>query len=341
LKQTMTVMTFLLLIAALLPLACVQPNHPAPRPTSQWQSLSDDGAWCWYSDPRAVYHDDKTFAAWVSSKGDVTVSEYDHRKNDFDSFVLHANLEIDDHDVPSILVRNDGHILAFYSRHSKDDYYLRISQKPGDISTWQPVKRLYLNDNDEYPDDFRRTYCYSNPYQLSEENGRIFLFWRGIDHKPNYSISDDGGQTWSKGRIVISPGDTYKNQRPYVKYASNNKNRIHLAFTDGHPRNEPTNGIYYVCYRDGAFYHADGSKIKTLDEIPLDSREVDIVYDARSTQVRAWIWDVAEDDKGYPVIVYTRLPADTDHRPREGAGTGHGWSRSVSGAIRCGHPPAR
>ncbi len=306
-----------LFIIPLTTIFCQKQTHLTSRPAEQWMSFTDDGAWCWFSDPRAIYYKgqhERTYAAWVDSQGNIMIGVYDHKTGKIQSAVLHEKLEKDDHDVPSILIRNDGRIMTFYSRHSKNDFYLRVSRLPEDISSWQPEQRLYLNDNDEYPPDMRRNYCYSNPYQLAEENGRIYLFWRGIDNKPNVSYSDDGGQNWTKGRIVISPKETYKNQRPYVKYFSNYKDKIHLAFTDGHPRNEPTNGIYYACYKNGAFYRADGSKITDLNSIPFDTREADIVYDAKLTGVRAWVWDVSADENGFPIIVYTRLPAENDHR---------------------------
>jgi hypothetical protein len=253
------------------------------------------------------------------------IGAYDHNTRKIQTAVLHEKLERDDHDVPSILVRDDGRLLTFYSRHSKDDFYLRISDNPEDISSWQPAQKLNVNDNHEYPADYGRAYCYSNPYQLSEENGRIFLFWRGIANKPCVSVSDDGGRSWSKGKILIFPNETYENQRPYVKYASNYKNRIHIAFTDGHPRNEPTNGVYYACYRDSAFFRADGARITNLRSIPFGPRDADVVYDAKLTNSRAWVWDVAEDESGAAVIVYTRLPAELDHRYHYARWNGKQW----------------
>ncbi len=307
---------------------CAENEKFITKPDHAWKNFTADGAWCWFSDPRAVYYHgakEQTFAAWVDSSGNIFIGAFDHGTQEITTFILHEKLERDDHDVPSILVRNDRRIVVFYSRHGKDDYYLRISENPEDITSWQPRRQLFLNENEIYPADMLRTYCYSNPFQLSAEKGRIFLFWRGLDHKPCISISDDNGETWSKGRILISPRDTYKNQRPYLKYASNYQDKIHFAFTDGHPRNELTNGIYYACYRDGAFYRADGSFINALDSLPFDTRAADLVYDARLTNVRAWVWDVAEDVLGFPVIVYTRLPAETDHRYHYARWNGKEW----------------
>ena len=52
--------------------------------------------------------------------------------------------------------------------------------------------------------------------------------------------------------------------------------------------------------------------VGTMDELPLVHERADLVYDGRATDVRAWIWDVAADESGHPVIVYTRLPADDE-----------------------------
>jgi hypothetical protein len=49
--------------------------------SESYKSFTDDGAWCWFSDPRAVYYEGKlscTYSAWVSSKGDIIVSSYNH-----------------------------------------------------------------------------------------------------------------------------------------------------------------------------------------------------------------------------------------------------------------------
>jgi hypothetical protein len=74
-----------------------------------------------------------------------------------------------------------------------------------------------------------------------------------------------------------------------------------------------------------AFYRADGSRFTGLDAIPFDPFEADVVYDARETQVRAWVWDVAADERGFPVIVYTRLPSERDHRYHYARWNGSRW----------------
>lgn len=292
------------------------------------QLLTEDGAWCWFSDPRGVYYHgqrEQTYLGWMDSAGSVMIGAYDHATDTLQTHCLHHELEIDDHDNPAILIRPDGHLLVFYSLHSGTPQYLVQSTNPEDITAWESVREINLNDPATYEPGLLDRYCYANPCQLSQENGRIYLFWRGLSHKPNWSASDDGGQTWSPGRIVVQPEQTYRNQRPYMKVSTNHRDRIHLAFTYGHPRNEPENSIFYVCYRQGAFFRADGSLICAVDALPLSPYNTDVVYDARPSQVRAWVWDVASDAAGNPVIVYSRIPDVTDHRYHYARFDGQRW----------------
>jgi len=98
-----------------------------------------------------------------------------------------------------------------------------------------------------------------------------------------------------------------------MKVSSDGKSRIDFAFTDGHPRDEKNNSIYYMYYAKGAFYKANGSKIKNIGE-SVRPDEADIVYDAyNSANPKGWIWDLARDKNGNPVLVYTKFPDSVNH----------------------------
>lgn len=290
--------------------------------------LTDDGAWCWFSDPRAIYYEgnfQRTYAGWITSTGDVTVGFYDHQTGEVKSYVLHQQLEIDDHDNPSLVMTPEGKLMVFYSKHSKDfPIQMAKTVHPERIDEWEEVKSLNINDTVTYAGKLD-SYTYTNPYLLTEENNRIHLFWRGMDFKPNYSFSEDGGVTWEKGKIFILPENIYRNRRPYLKVSSNGKNSLHFAFTDGHPRNEPTNSIYYAKYKGGNLYKASGEVICSMTEIPFEPRQADRVYDARKTKERAWIWDVAEDSSGNPVLVYVRFPDNQHHMYYYATWDGNTW----------------
>jgi hypothetical protein len=287
-------------------------------------TLTDDGAWCWFADPRAVYHAGthrRTYLGWVTRRGDIVVAHHDHGSGKTESSVLHPGLDRDDHANPALLVREDGRIDAYYTRHAGRKMYVRTSLRKEDATAWGP-ERTFAPNTGKWGRD---GYCYPNPVRLAAESGRRYLFWRGDHWKPTLSRSDDGGRSWSAGRIVLMRKGAGAGSRPYVKVDTDGESRIHLAFTDGHPRNEKTNSIYYAAYDRGAFHRADGKKIVAIDALPFQPRQADCVYDGRQTGVRAWIWDVAVDADGRPVIVYARLPAESDHRYHYARWTGKRW----------------
>ena len=291
-----------------------------------YPSVSIDGGWCWFSDPRAVYFEGKhkrTYMGWVTSSGDILVAYYDHESGEINSKVLIEKLEADDHDNPAILIGKDGKLKVFFSKHARNfPIQLYQAKNPEDISAWEIPISLSLNDTVEYKGQ-SNTYTYYNPVYLSGEN-RYYLFWRGADFKPNYSVSDDGVH-WSKGRIFVLPDRIYRDRRPYMKVSSDGKSRIDFAFTDGHPHNEKNNSIYYMYYTKGAFYKADGNWIKNIGE-PVRPEEADIVYDAyKAGNPKSWIWDVAEDQSGRPTLVYAKFPDSANHIYCHARWNGNKW----------------
>ena len=308
--------------AALASLVLAVPPRATAAPAEAFASFTDDGGWCWFSDPRAISRGGRTFTGWVTGDGSVEVACLDHASGRVITSVLHEAYQKDDHNNPSFLFLPDGRLRAFYTRHnSAEEIQTRVTTRPGDIREWEPERTIVPRD----PSPKSSGITYSNPFMLSEEGNTIHLFWRGRTFKPTTATSKDGGSTWSEARPVVSLPGLPKGNRPYVKYASNHRDRIHLLFTDGHPRNEPSNSVRYACYRDGAYYKADGTRICGVEELPFSPAQADTVYDAAATGARAWIWDIAFDAMERPVIVYTRHPAETDHRYHYARWTGSGW----------------
>jgi hypothetical protein len=291
------------------------------QPGEAFANFSDDGGWCWFSDPRAVMRDGKTYTGWVTENGSIQTAVLDHRSGRITTVNLHSQYERDDHDAPSFLFLPDGQLMAFYSKHGGPDMNARVTMRPGDFNDWQLERIL---DISAIPRP-RKTITYSNPVLLSKETNAIYLFWRGDTWKPTFSKSMDGGRTWTPGHIVTARPGAGNDNRPYVKVASNGRDRIHIVFTDGHPRNEARNSIYYACYHDGAFFKADGTRIAGMDQLPFSPEQADCLYDAKKSGIRAWVYDIAADKHNRPVIVYTRLPEETDHRYHYARWTGKQW----------------
>lgn len=295
-----------------------QSKNNAGNDGESYKTITDDGAWCWFADPRAVYYEGKykrTYIGWVNKAGDIIIAYYDHNTKKIATYILKEKLEGDDHANPSIFIRNDGRFMVFYSAHCGPQMYYRISKNPEDISLWNEEMKLGTNVKGT------NGYTYSNTFQLSKEDNMIYFFWRGGDFKPNFSKSKDG-IVWEPARTMIK-GTGYI---PYIKYESDGVEKIHFAFTDDHPRFEEKNNIYYMCYQKGAFYRADGTKIKNIEEVPINPSEADRIYDAYFSDAQAWIWDIAIDNKGYPVIVYAVLPELNDHRYRYARWNGKNWN---------------
>ncbi|MBN1128538.1 MAG: BNR-4 repeat-containing protein [Chitinispirillaceae bacterium] len=289
----------------------VQPGNPGERFT--W--ATSDGAWCWYQDPRAIYYkgnQEKTYMGFIDRSGTVKAWSYDHITGTTAQSTLHTALQVDDHDVPSLYVRLDGRITGYYSRHTSDRFlFYRTTTSPEDISGWGREDTLRLPAN----------VTYTHAFRLSEENNRVYLFTRCVDWHPTMLRSTNDGATWSAPVMVVGGGGA----RPYTKFVSDEKSRIHFAFTDGHPRDEPTNSIYYACYERGRFYKANGTLIKDTTQLPIEPSQAEKVYNGASSTGKSWIWDIAIDPKGYPVMVFAVFPDNQNHHYYYARWTGSRW----------------
>ena len=280
-------------------------------------TLSQDGAWCWYQDPRAVYingHHEKTYAQWMTSDGTLQIGSYDHKTQETITHTLKTNWDSDDHNVGSILVLPDNRLMVFYARHGKVGLHCRTSVNPEDITQWEDEVTISNTNN----------ISYNHPVYLSDEK-LYYVFWRGPSWKPTFSTSKDG-KIWSEPKILIQEaGREAKTIRPYLKVVSDGKSSIHFTFTNGHPRNEPLNSVYYMKYENGKFFTANGKQIGLMENLPVSHANSDIVYNGKLTGIRAWVWDIALDEDGNPVIAYSRLPSETDHRYAYARWTGKFW----------------
>lgn len=301
---------------------CSYPGHRNIR-------LTGDGAWCWFSDPRAVYLDygkGKVLTGWVSSKGNVEACVYDLDSDSIFISQLYMDLQQDDHNNPAFVLLPDGSPVAMYTRHSgKDGIFINHSEfTEGEIMFSKPDTVFPYNE-EQVEKYMRLTFTYANPFLIKNENNRIYCFGRWTGFKPNIIWSDDNGLTWSKPQVMISREPFDVRNRPYVKYFSDGRSRIHISFTDGHPRNEPLNSVYYAYYEAGSFFRVDGSRICGIEELPFSPEEASKVYEASDSTGRAWIWDIVADASGFPAIVYTRCPEEDDHRYHYARFNGRGW----------------
>ena len=295
---------------------------PARAGDPRHYTVTEDGAWCWFSDPRAVLVDGQLFAGWMTSDGSVQIGAWDPQEPEKPArtATLAPQFERDDHDHPSLLELPDQRLAAFYAPHAWGDLHMRVTKEPGSIKFWSADRTLGFDAFGGGP----RGVTYANPILLREEGNTIYLFWRGTHFKPSFATSTDLGKTWSEPSTLIAEPGTGHGVRPYVKYSSDGHSRIDFLFTDGHPRDEAENSVYYLRYQDGVFTKADGTRVGGLDDLPFSPDQCDKVYDGAAGG-RAWVWDVETDSDGDPVIAYTRHPTEQDHRYHYARWNGSSW----------------
>lgn len=274
-----------------------------PPYAEDYQIVTNDGAWCWFSDPRAIYVDNRMFGGFVDKQGSIWAFSYDPSTQEKQQYKLYEKLNYDDHANPSIMALPDNRLVLFFSAHGgtkNSPMYYRVSKRPADISAWEEMQSI----NPKMEGNLG--ICYSNPVRLSAENNRVYLFFRGRDFKPTCVYTDDW-RTWSNPINIVRNDPGFGNAgRPYTKITTNHKNKIFFAFTDAHPRDRATNSIYFMMYKNGKLCKADGTVVSdTLGGI-IPSL-VDKVYDATKTFDKAWIWDIAFDREENPVLVYARF----------------------------------
>jgi hypothetical protein len=275
--------------------------------------LAPDGAWTWFNDERAIWHQGMLYAGYVSAGGYTGVSRYDPATGEAKAYVIGSlrAKEVDDHNNTAFVSRDDGRLLAIYSKHgTAQEFYTRVSlvANPAGPDDWAPEQVV--------PVPFHTTYA--NAYQLAAERGKIFLFHRGYNWNPTLSLSENGGATWLRPVHFIAAGKNNR-VRPYVRLASNNIDRIDLAYTDGHPR-DLENSIYHLYYKAGAVFRTNGEQLKTLDRLPLQHLEGEtgsMVYKYAPKFGRGWIWDVDYDAQKNPVCAFQTRRSDV---------TGSGWN---------------
>lgn len=285
--------------------------------TYSGHTVADEGAWCWFADPRALHYENEagtinmTYIGYIDYHGSIKATQVDWKTKTTSEVMIRSWFQPDDHDNPAFLVLPDERIMIIYSRHTDEAcFYYRISKRPGDITSLGEEKRLATANNTTYP----------NPYILSDDPDHIYMCWRGIGWHPTVAqmsmpdANDNIKFTWGPYQMVQSTGS-----RPYAKYISNGKDKIYLAYTTGHPDNEYPNWLYCNAFdvNDKCLYDLNGKKLSKVQDGKFNVSKTDsykssypaTVVDATANR-RDWIWNMAFDGKGNPVIGMTKISQD-------------------------------
>lgn len=314
-------------------LSAQQFNWDTPPYAEDYAKITKDGAWCWFSDPRAIYVDNKMIGGFVDKEGSIWAFSYDPATQKQEQYKLSNKFDYDDHANPSVMALPDKRIAIFFSAHGgtkNSPIYYSVTKKSADISAWEELTLI----DPQMPGTLG--VCYSNPVMLSEENNRTYLFFRGKNFKPTFVASNDFRNWDTPVSIVVNDTIFGENGRPYMKISSNYKNKIFFAFTDAHPRDRATNSIYFMLYNNGKLQKMNGEII--ADGLkPVMPSQTDKVYDAAKTYDKAWIWDVAFDKDENPVLVYARFAhSNSKHSYWYARWNGKEWeNHKITEAVQC------
>lgn len=275
----------------------------------------DTGAWSWWSRPQAVYNAtaNKTWFGYGNVSGDACIGEIDHDTGTVIRFQLNAGLEYDDHICPTIVIRSDGKLVAFYTKDIGDtSLRYRVSTNAYDASAWATEQTITIASN----------VVYTNPMILSD--GRCYIFYRranGSGRNFAYRSTADYSTWTSETSFIVDAA-----QKPYVQVA-NLGDRIDFVYTDGHPDDLNTS-MYHVYAQlvsgSLAFYRTDGTALT----LPIAPSAGTLIYNGANA--RAWGWDVTYGSDGYPRCVFERIVSANNSNYYFARCTSGGWLQSVS-----------
>ena len=313
--------------------------HMIAQSTFSSAVVAEEGAWCWFADPRAIHYENAdgsinaTYIGYIDVHGNVKATQYDWNNKRKTDVLIRSFFQPDDHNNPTFIVLPDERVMIFYTRHTDEPkIWYRISKKPGDITSLGEEKYLATANNTTYP----------SPYILSDDPTHIYLCWRGINWHPTLArltmpdANDNCRFDFGPKQIVQSTGS-----RPYAKYHSNGKDKIYVSYTTGHPDNEMPDWLYfnYIDINKGKgpiLRDMKGKQLSVISEGVFrvnKSNEYAQSYPAtivdNTADTRNWVWQTVIDKDGNPVIAYPHIDnAKTDHTYWYARWTGTEWRRT-------------
>lgn len=293
--------------------------------------LSEEGAWCWFADPRATHYTNESgtinasYIGYIDVHGNVKALQIDYLTGRRTEVLVRSYFQPDDHNNPTFLVLPDERVLIIYSRHTDEPaFYYRVSKYPGDITILGEEKCIKTNHNTTYP----------SPFLMSDDPEHFYLCWRGLGWHPTIARltlpdeNDDVEIAWGPYQMVQSTG-----ARPYAKYYSNGKDKLYMTYTTGHPDNEWPCWLYFNVINLHPTQGADGSVTVAPALEDIKGNHLSTIADGKfrvnksaeykqqypytlvdaPDGYRDWVWQIACDEAGLPAIAMVRIDRTKQH----------------------------
>ncbi len=298
-----------------------------------------NGAWCWFQDERAVIDSaqHRLIVGSTNMQASCDVAFFDLERMTLESSKRFSSLgtgKQDDHNAPAVMVAPNGNYLCMWAHHYDSKHHYSIYKK----GQWSAEKTIEWRT--WAPDPNKYDVAYSNLYYLSDEK-RIYNFARTFNVRSQHFVySDDKGESWKFGGQLTTHNvvDTYN--RGYYKYWGNGKDRVDMAFTEEHPRDQTTS-IYHGYIMDHKLYDSydnvadedmyDATVIPTFTSFTKVFGHNTVVNG--DTMGRCWQHDICRYDNGIIVILFKARAnnAIDDHRNFYARFDGTTWNMTYIG----------
>lgn len=284
------------------------------------QSLGALGFWNDVAEPRAVYHDGKTYLAWVRDDGHVLVATFDHTAGTLstptDLVTTTATYGVT-HNAPAVLVRaSDERIIVAVCESVEGGtkpvtFY--VSTNPKDTSAFGSAQTIANVNQPTYP-------------AIYQQNDGDIYYWiryfNGSSTRYNgYYKSTDGGATWGSFQSCISPAST---GITYRRIASNGS-RLDIFTTDTDRATTPSAVYHMYLDDDDNLRKSDGTLIGAASSGPYSAASGTLIKNNSEGAARAdgWGYDPAT---GYPAVLILVNSGGTTTLARVGRWNGSSWS---------------
>ena len=259
----------------------------------------------WWIHSKAIVADNgKTYIGYYTDMGEIHIKELDAKcskvpSRDYRLCTLNCTYG-DEHNSPSVCVLKSGRIIVAYTGHNVTSVRYRFTEKPYDISSFGPERKL----------PYDGTVTYVQLYENTVKN-QLWMFSRVEGCKWVFRYSCDEGVTWSDARVFLDtnpdPGKQYSQYVDDAQEHITSQERVRSLFyidvrkqhilTEngedeqwffalyGHPYKNMDHTIRSgLINSDGQFLKHDGTPMDVClyqkDSGVLDLKELDVVYEA-------------------------------------------------------------